>query len=208
MITVYGFPLTRSTRVTWLLEELGVDYHFTLVDFNKAQHRSAEYLAINPAGKVPAMTDGDLLLTESAAMVSYLCDKYADRGLIPSVGTVERAHYEQWSYFALCELEQPLWTLSKHKFALPKEQRVPEVRKTASWEFQQALTLLSKGLGDKDYILGTFSGADILLGHTLFWGLAFHQPIEQDNLRAYIERLRHRDAYQRASAKEAAVLET
>ncbi len=60
MIQVYGYPKTRSTRVTWLLEELGADYEFNLVDLPKAEHRSEAYLAINPAGKIPAMRDGEL----------------------------------------------------------------------------------------------------------------------------------------------------
>lgn len=208
MIQIYGFPQSRGTRITWLLEELGVDYEFKLVDFNKGEHRSPEFLAINPAGKVPAIVDGDLVMTESGAILNYLADKFADKGLIPAVGTAERAMYEQWSYFALSELEQPLWTLGKHRFALPEEQRVEAIFPTAEWEFQKALALLSEGLGDKPYILGDqLSAVDILLAHTLFWGLSFKQSIEQENLQAYVTRMRAREALTRAGAKEKAALE-
>ncbi len=203
MIKVYGFPQTRSRRVTWMLEELGQDYEFILVDFNKGEPKSPEYLAINPAGKVPAMQDGDLLLTESAAILTYLGDKFPEKGLVPAAGTAERGVFEQWSYFTLCELEQPLWTMGKHRFALPEEYRVPQIMKTAEWEFQRALALLEQGLGDKQYILGDrFSAVDILLGHTLIWGINFKQAVEPQNLTEYVERLRQRQALIKAIARE------
>jgi glutathione S-transferase len=207
MIKVYGFPQTRSRRITWMLEELDQDYEFKLVDFNKGESKSPEFLAINPAGKVPAMKDGELLLTESGAIVTYLGDKFPEKGLVPAAGTAERGKFEQWAFFALCELEQALWTMGKHRFALPKEQRVPAVLETAAWEFQRALELLEQGLGDNQYILGDdFCAADILLGHTLIWGINFKQTVEQANLQQYVQRLRERDALARAIAKEEAVL--
>ncbi|BFM14647.1 glutathione S-transferase family protein [Maricurvus nonylphenolicus] len=207
MLTVYGYPQTRSSRITWMLEELGQDYTYELIDFMKGQHKSAEYLAINPGGKVPAFKDDELLLTESAAIVTYLGDKFGRHDLVPAAGSTDRARYEQWAYFALCELEQGLWNMSKHRFALPSDKRVKELLPTASWEFQQALELLSQGLGDNDYILGdSFSAADILLGHSLFWGLSFKQPIEQKNLQTYIDRLRARPAVSQYQAREQASL--
>ncbi len=207
MIKVFGYPQTRSRRITWMLEELDQDYEFKLIDFNKGESKSPEYLAINPAGKVPAMQDGELLLTESAAIVTYLGDKFPDKGLVPEAGTSARGKFEQWSYFALSELEQALWTMGKHRFALPKEHRVPEVIKTAEYEFQCALTLLEQGLASNQYILGDdFYAADILLGHTLIWGINFKQKVEQDSLLQYVQRLRDRDALLKAIAKEEAVL--
>ena len=86
MIKVYGFPQTRSRRITWMLEELEQEYEFVLVDFNKGEAQSAKYLAINPAGKVPAMGDDELLLTESAAILTYLGDKYPEMDLVPAPG--------------------------------------------------------------------------------------------------------------------------
>ena len=175
-----------------------------MIDFIKGEHKTPEYLAINPGGKVPAVKIDDLLMTESGAITTYLCDLHPDSGFIPAVGTADRARYEQWSYFALCELEQGLWSIGKHRFALPESQRVSEVIKTAEWEFQQAAVLLSEGLGDKQYILGdSFSGADILLAHTLLWAVAFKQPLEHKNLQAYLERCTERPAFVRAKEKEA-----
>lgn len=193
MITLYGCPRTRSTRVNWMLEELGLDYQFELIDLPKGQGRSEAFLAINPSGKVPALRVDDLLLTESAAMLTHLGDRFGNGSLVPPAGTEARAHYEQWCYFAMAELEQPLWTIGKHSFVLPEERRVAEVLPTAQWEFQIALQLLSQGLGEQDFILGEqFSAADILLGQTLEWGHAFKQPIEQANLQHYRQRLSQR----------------
>ena len=203
MIKLYGLPRSRSTRITWLLEELGLDYEYIALSPDQKGLKSPEYLAINPGGKVPTIVENGVILTESGAITTYLADKHTDYELIPSAGTTQRAHYDRWSYFALCELEQPLWTIGKHTFVLPEKKRVPTVIPTAQWEFQHALKLLSEGLGDKPYILGDdFQAVDILLGHTLFWAMTFKQDIPQENLKAYAQRLQGREALQQAKARE------
>lgn len=203
MLTVFGFPNSRSLRITWMLEELGQPYNYQLVDFTKGGNRAPEYLAVNPAGKVPALLDGDQPICESGAIVTHLADKFPEAGLIPKPGITARGRHEQWSYFAVCELEQPLWTIGKAKFALPEAQRVPAILPTAAWEFQKALALFSEGLGKQDYILGDrFQAADILLGHTLIWANTFKHPIEQANLQAYMERIVARPALAAARQRE------
>jgi glutathione S-transferase len=203
MITVYGTANTRSTRVTWMLEEVGATYEFSAIDFSKGDNKAPAFLAINPAGKIPVLTDNDLALTESAAIINYLADKFPDSKMIPPAGSPERGHYDRWCFFAMAELEQPLWTMGKNRFALPEEHRVTEILPTAAWEFQQALILLSEGLADKDYILGDqFSGADILLSHTINWGVVFKQPVEQTNLSDYRERCMQRPALAQAKQRE------
>jgi len=202
---VYGIPRSRSTRVTWMLEELNQDYEFMALDFEKGDNRTEEYLAISPAGKVPVLVDGDLVLLESAAILSYLGRKLPESKLVPEEGTKERALYDQWSYFTLCELEQPLWTIGKHTFVLPENKRNADIIPLAQWEFQRVLDLFSDGLGDKPYILGdSFYAVDILLGHTLSWAKAFKQPIEHKNLVEYMGRVLSRPALKKASEKEKA----
>ncbi|NHN39061.1 glutathione S-transferase family protein [Pseudomaricurvus alcaniphilus] len=202
MITVYGLPKSRSTRVLWALEEVQQDYTFIPLDFLKGEQLQPEYLRINPAGKVPALLHEDFVLTESAAIVNYVATEFGD-DLIPRNNNRLRAEYDRWCFFTLSELEQPLWTIGKHKFALPAEKRVPAVLETANWEHEKALGLLSQGLGEKTYILGDqFSGADILLGHTLRWGLAFKRPLPQQNLQDYLARLEARPALQAAVQRE------
>ncbi len=208
MLQLYNYPKTRGVRVTWMLEELEAEYEFKLVPFGENGFASEDYVKINPAGKVPALRDGDLLLTESAAIVTYLGDKFPAQQLVPEPGTAARARYDQWCYFALAELEQPLWTKGKHNFILPPDKRVPAVVETAEWEFQKALNVLSLGLGDNKYILGAeFSAADILIGQTLLWARVAKQPVDFQNIKDYTDRVLGRDALQRARAKEAAMLE-
>ncbi len=209
MITIYGYPNTRATRITWMMEELGQEYTYSLVDFTKNGAQAPDFLAINPAGKIPAVRDDDLLLTESAAIITHLGDKFENRVLVPAAGTIERAKYNQWCYFTLSELEQPLWTMGKHRFAIPKQYRVKEIFPTAAWEFQKALDLLSRGLADQHYILGQqFSAADILLTQTLLWGLSFEQPIKQQNLLDYYQRNKQRPALARAKEREKSAVDT
>ncbi len=199
---VYGYPNTRSLRVIWLMEELGLEYQYHFVDLLKGEAQSPEFLAINPAGKVPALKTEGGIITESLAIMNYLCALKPEAELIPGLSPFRRAHYDQWCSFALTELEQPMWTISKHKFALPKEYRVPDVIPAAQYEFQKALGLLSKGLGSNKYILGEqFTAADILLGHSLFWGVSFKQKIEQENINDYIGRLGVRTALNTAMEK-------
>lgn len=203
MIKVHGYPNTRTLRVTWMLEELGLEYEYHFVDMMKGEARAPDYLAINPGGKVPALEHDGGVLTESGAIVNYLGALKPDSELIPQTA-YRRAIYDQWCFFAMAELEQPLWTIGKNKFALPKEVRCPEIIETAAWEYQKALGLLSEGLGEHEYILGEqFSAADILVGHCLFWGMAFKQPIKQANLTAYMGRVGARPALAQARKREA-----
>jgi glutathione S-transferase len=203
MLVVYGQRNSRSNRLTWMLEELGEAYDYRHVAISKGEGRQASHLGINPGGKVPVLKDGDLTLTESAAILTYLAEKFPDKELIPAQGTNDRGLFHQWSYFAVCELEQPLWTMAKHRFAIPEKHRVPAVLQTAQWEFDVALKLLSQGLGENKYILGEkFSAADILIGHTLNWASVFGMRFEQENINAYRKRLNARPALAKAVAVE------
>lgn len=196
-ITLYGIPNTRSTRVAWALAEAGIDdYQFSVVDFKSGEQLGDAFRQLNPGCKIPVLVHDELVLTESAAIVNYVANQFCPE-LMPS-SAAEKAHYDRWCYFVLSELEQGLWTIGKHKFALPEEHRVEGIFETASWEFQKALSLLSEGLGEKTFILGEqFSGADILIAHTLLWALAFKQPVEQENLTRYLARAIARPGYQR-----------
>ena len=202
MIKLYGFFRSRSNRAMWALEEIGAPYEFYQLDFKRGDPRSDFYRAINPACKMPALQDDDLCLSESCAICNYLGEKFPESGLTPPSATRERAVYDQWMFFVLSELEQPLWTKGKHTFAIPEEYRVPAVLDTALWEFARAAKLLSKGLGDNEYIAGDrFTMADILVAQTLRWAVNFKYPIEHDNLTAYLEHMEARPAYARMAEK-------
>ncbi|ADN77166.1 Glutathione S-transferase domain protein [Ferrimonas balearica DSM 9799] len=206
MITLYGFPKSRSLRISWLLEELGLPWQYHLVNFTQREHRSPEYLAINPAGKIPALTNGDLTLTESGAIALYLAKRYGKGRFLPVAGSDEDALHDFWLCYILTELEQPLWTMGKHKFALPPSQRVEAVLATAQWEFAKALKEVEARIPEQGFLLGDEpTVADILLAHTLSWAAAFKQPLSPvaDAFRA---RLTDRPARARALEKESAAL--
>ena len=205
MLVVYGFPNSRSSRVVWAMEEAGVEYEYVHVDLKAGAGWQPEYLALNAGGKVPTLVDGDFVLFESGAICSYLGDRFPATGLTPAAGSLERARYNQWCYFVMSELEQPVWTIGKHTFVLPERWRVPAVLDTARWEFSVAARILAEGLGRREFIVGDrFTAADILIAHTLAWARAFKLPLEHDNLEAYFARLLARPAWIRAREREQA----
>ncbi|WP_133407894.1 glutathione S-transferase family protein [Parashewanella tropica] len=189
MITLYGTPKSRALRVSWILEELNLDWEFSYLDFSKGDNRSPEFLAMNPSGKMPVIKDGDFVLTESAAIALYLAEKYGNGKLLPKAGTKESAKHHEWVSFIITELEQPLWSMGKHRFALPAEIRITEMKNTAIWEFNKAAELAENKLTDSHYLLGDeLTVADILLAHTLLWAQVFEQTIPP-KLTAFYERM-------------------
>ncbi len=203
MKILYGMPNTRSFRALWALEEVGAEYRYQLVDLGKGAGQTPEFRAMNPAGKLPVLVDGKLVLSESAAICSYLAECYPHTGLIPEPGTADRARYNQWCFFALTELEQPLWTMAKHKFALPKEYRVRDVLETAAFEFKRAAQVLDAGLADRYFLVGDrFSMADLLVVHILSWARVSRVKHGFSRLDDYRERMIQRQAWQRAVAIE------
>jgi len=204
-VKIYAFPKTRATRAVWAAEEVGAEYDYVKVDLLQGEARRVPYIELNPGGKVPALEDGSLFLSESAAIVNYLGEKYPQTGLVPAPGSSARAHYDHWCFFVIGELEQPLWTMAKHKFAIPEKWRIPAIMDTAVWEFSVAANVLAKGLGQQEFILGDrFTGADILIAHTLRWARNFDVPVGHDALEKYADRLLTRPAFERTLAREAA----
>ena len=204
MLAVYGFPNSRSLRAVWALEEAGAQYTYHKIELMQGEGRSPSFIEINPGGKVPALVDGDLTLTESAAICTYIGDRFPSSGLTPPPGTKQRALYDKWCFFVIGELEQPLWTLAKHRFVLPEKHRVPAVMDTALWEFSVALKVLDAQLGDRPYAVGdSFTAADLLIAHTLEWARAFKVPVASARLNQYADRILARSARERASKREA-----
>jgi glutathione S-transferase len=134
-IKLYEFGPTRSIRVRWTLQELGVDFEPIRVNLLAGDHQRPEFLKINPAGKIPVLVDGDLVLTESVAIVLYLAEKYPDKGLLPA-GPKERAQVNRWLLFAATELEQPLWRISRHTTLYSEEDRLAKDVVLAGREFK------------------------------------------------------------------------
>lgn len=202
MIRVYTCAGTRSLRVVWALEELGLDYQCHALRLDKGEGMTPEHLARHPDGKVPVLVDGDNTVFESGAICRYLAAKSGKNGQLMPSDLEGQAQVDQWLFFVLTELEQPLWTQAKHVFALPDEQRVPAVIPTAAWEYKRALGALERRFDGAGWLVGdAFSLADIFLAQTLGWGEKARHPVPEQ-LKGYMARCTARPAWVRAVSRE------
>lgn len=209
MFTVYGYPQTRATRVFWTLEELAAPYEVVLTSPRK-EAKTDPYLSLNPGGKIPCLVEGDFVLTESVAICTYLADRYPEATLIPAAGTQARGLHDAWCYFIMTELEQALWTMAKHTYALPKAYRIPKVRETAEFEFQRAMAVLQDKLGERRFVIGDhFTVADIILFSVLNWrnGMKLTQPLIHKNIEEYFHAIQQRPSWIRVQEMESGLLD-
>ncbi|MFT5451544.1 MAG: glutathione S-transferase [Enterobacterales bacterium] len=204
MMKLYGSGKSRSFRALWALEEASLDYDYINVKFGSVEEHgtaSEGYKKINFEGKVPTLTNDDLVLIESGAIVNYVAALSAKTDLMPTDDVRYRAKYDEVNYFILTELEQGLWTSGKHRFALPEEHRIEQALSTATFEFNKAVTTLHHWFDGSGYILGEqFTMSDILLAHTLMWAESFEFDVPKELL-AYKNRMFAREACIRALNK-------
>ena len=200
---LYGMQQSRSFRCLWALEESGLQYEYIPIKLriNKEDPDSAQnpaYLSINSQGKVPSLTDGEMILTESVAILNHIGRNAPESGLLPIGDLKMQAKHDELVAFVLAELEQPLWSKGKHTFALPEQYQIPAKLNTAKFEFTKAVSTLDHLLSKDEYAVGDkFSIADILLAHTFNWAIRFEFDVPE----RYVD-LRNRH-YERASAKRA-----
>jgi len=198
---LYGVGQSRSFRALWALEEAGLEYDYIAVQFGSIEDQgsaSEHYQSLNAQGKVPTLVDDELVITESGAIVNYIAANSSINSLMPVADIKLRAKYDELSYFVLTELEQGLWTSGKHRFALPKEQRVVDIFPTAVWEFNKAINALEKMFDGTGFVIGEeFTMADVLLSHTISWAESFKFDVPEAFL-DYKNRM-----YQRAACKRA-----
>ena len=186
---LYEFAPTRSIRVRWTLQELGVDFETIQVNLRAGENRRPEFLELNPAGKLPVLVDGDLVLTESVAIVLYLAEKYPDKGLLPA-DPRERAKVNQWLLFAATELEQPLWRIARHKFLYPEDKRQPGDIPVARDDFKAMAAVLEKHMDQRQFVVGDrVTVADLVMAYTLDWANEIHLLEDFPQLRAYMDRM-------------------
>ena len=201
---LYGYRNGRTLRALWALEEVGAQYDYLEVDLFSGEARTPEFLKLNPAGKVPVLVDEGHVFTESAASCLHIAEHFPASGLLPPPATAARTECYKWISFVTTELDSALWTIAKHRFALPKEKRVDAVLDTAAWEYGVAARILADALSARSYIAGNvFTVADIVAGHTLLWAKSARVSIQSAPLAEYLETLQRRPAFQRAQAKSA-----
>ncbi|MGK9202734.1 glutathione S-transferase family protein [Sinorhizobium meliloti] len=189
MMKLYGLGPTRSLRALWALQELDAEFEFVRVNILAGENLHPDFLRLNPAGKLPVLVDGDFVLTESAAIVMYLAEKYGDKGLMPA-DLKERAQAYRWSLFAVTELEQPLWRMAKHTFLYPEDKRLPEDIALAREEFAAMAAVLDRHMDGRAFILGdNITVADCVTAYVLDWGNENGLIDSFPNLKAYLERM-------------------
>jgi len=186
---LYGFGPTRSLRALWGLKELDADFEFVPVNLLAGEHKRPEFLRLNPAGKIPVLVDGDLVIPESAAILLYLTDKYRDKGLLPE-SLAERAHVYRWLMFAVTELEEPLWRITRHTALYPEDKRLPADIALAKGEFTAMAAVLERHLEGRQYIVGDrITIADCVAAHLIDWANEFKLIEGFPQLRAYLTRM-------------------
>jgi glutathione S-transferase len=186
---LYGFGPTRSLRALWGLRELDAEFEFVPVNLMAGEHNRPDFLRLNPAGKIPVLVDGDLVLTESAAIVMYLAEKYPTKGLLPAA-LKERAQVYRWLMFAVTELEQPLWRIARHTMLYPEGKRLPDDVALASQEFVAMAAVLDRHMEGRQFIVGdNITVADCITAYTLDWGNERRLIDDFPHLRAYLERM-------------------
>ena len=201
MIKLYHSPRTRSVRIYWLLEELGVPYELEVVAFKSPLPPAKPFAQRSPFGKVPALQDGDLEMFESGAILEYILERYGQGRLAPAPGTPRRGPFLQWVHFAEATAFPPIGNIAWHVVKQDAERIPSAIADYRTWA-GATMDVLEQALSGNQYLLGAdFSGADIMMGYTLecakWFGLLTD---DYPNLIEYLARLEARPAFQKAFA--------
>jgi glutathione S-transferase len=201
-VTIFGSIGSRASRCLWVAEETGIAFEWRPISTLDGSNRSAEYLAINPSGKIPAMKDDDIVLTESFAINQYLAETYGAGSLWPADRRT-RALVHQWTFWSATEVEPFVTELFPHFVTLPPDQRDASKIERLVPQLLGKLRLLEAGLEGRDYVLGNFSLADVNLAVQTFTFVdRFQLSLESlPNVSAWTMRCRERPGRQRVEAR-------
>ena len=190
-LVFYTNPMSRGRIVRWMLEEVGAPYRTEILGYDGAM-RTPAYLAINPMGKVPAITHGGAVVTEAAAICAYLADAFPDAGLAPA--PTDRAAYYRWLFFAAGPVEAAITDKSLGVVVTPEKEAMVGYR-----NLDAAIAALETALGDGPWLLGAqFTAADVYVGSQIAWGMMFGSIPKLPAFEAYGARLHIRPAAVRA----------
>ncbi len=196
MIKIFGPRQSSAARSLWTMEELGLQYEVVPVNMQEGEHKSPEFLKMNPNGKVPVMVDGDLVLFESMAINFYLCGRY-DGGMLLGDNDNEKGLVLQWSFWVATQLASPFELV-----VVAKWRQIPEgeAHAAAREEITKYLGILEGVLAGKDYLVGNkFTLADLhvvsVVGNVSFIGF---DMTSFPNIAAYVARCTAREAYTKA----------
>lgn len=197
MLTLYTNPQSRGRMARWMLEELGEPYDTVILDYATTMKAPA-YLAINPMGKVPTLVHDGQIITEVAAICTYLAQAFPEAGLMPK----DKAAFYRWMFFAAGPLEQAVVNTLLDWIPAPERERA-----VGYGNLTHVVATLTGHLAEHTYVCGeSFSAADVYLGGQIGWGLGFGGLPANDTLTAYWQRLAARPALARANAADDALM--
>jgi glutathione S-transferase len=197
MITLYGSPRSSAGRCVWALEEAGVAYTLKDVDMRNKEHKSAEFLKINPNGKVPVLTDGDLNLFESMAITFYVAEAYKKELLGKTAA--EKALVHQWSFWSISELQGPMIQVFIQKVFMPAEKRDDKVIEENMAQLPALMTVLDQSLQGKKFLVGNdFTLADLNTSSVVGIAHAIGMDMKSyANINAWMGAIADRPAFQK-----------
>ncbi len=198
---IFHAPNTRSVRIIWLFEELGLPYELERFALGDPAMRTPEYRRVHPMGRVPALQDGDVTIYESGAIVQYVLARYGNGRLAPEVSSPEFPTYLQWLHYAEGMLMPQVNVIVVETRFLPPEKRSPENLARATKLLTRMLEPVDAALAGREYLAGEFSGADIMTGQACVIAAKLGADLsDKPNVAAYVERLKSRPALQKAFA--------
>jgi glutathione S-transferase len=196
-LTLYHAAPSRSSIARWMLEEIGEPYEIKLLRLSEGDQQKPDYLAINPMGKVPALQDGDVIITESAAICTYLADAFPEARLNVPIGHPHRGIYLKWLFFGPGCLEPAVIDR-----AAPRKEE-PRRAMLGYGDFDTVMNVLAKAVEKGPWLMGEqFTAADVVIGANIRWGMIFKLLPERKEFLDYSARIAARPAAQRAEAKD------
>ena len=198
-LVLHFAPNSRASRISWLLEELKLPYELNGMAFHPKDLKSDEHRARHPLGRIPVLEDGDVSIYESGAIVEYILERHKNGGLKPAVDSPDYPFYLQWFHYCEGMVMPPVNTIVVQTILLPEDRRDEKVLAQAQRLLTKAWAPVNDALEGKDYLIGDFSGADIMLGHAAFMSNRLGCiPEEMTNLKAYVARIAARPAFDKA----------
>ena len=198
---LYYAPRSRAARPRWMLEEIGAPYELVRLDLAKGEQKRPEYLKIHPHGVVPALSDGEVTLFESAAICAYLADKFPDKHLAPPLGSPARGYYYQWLIYSMATAEPPVLKVFLNTVMLPEAKRSAAAAEEGRVQCAAVARVLEHALEGKSFLLGEqFSAADVMIGSIAGWAGSMKLLEGLPQLQNYVARLTSRPAFRRANA--------
>ena len=199
MLKLHFAPNSRAGRIVWLLEELELPYEINKMAFHPSDLKSDEHRARHPLGRVPVLDDGDVSIYESGAIVEYVIERHKNGGLKPAVDDPRYPEYLQWFHYCEGMVMPPVNTIVVQTVLLPPDRRDETALGQAQKLLNKALAPVDEALEGKDYLIGDFSAADIMLGHACFMSNRLGcVSDDMPHLKAYVERVAARPTFQTA----------